>query len=197
MNVTGLNSKTVTVCRVLGLVCIALFFYFSSTSVQLHHDYVFVSDPPSLLDDVETTINTYELRSNGNLVVMNDNIEEQWNKFTITNVVDGTVMSDHYKVIQMIENLEAAGLYHDVCTILLGHPNSYNPYSDVLIELVVGVNHTKCNVVIVDKGDNPISIKFNDKIVATTDAVTQDGIYSVETRDPNVYGEWISFNFWK
>ncbi len=151
----------------------------------------------AFLEDVQTRTNTFELRSNGNLVTMNDNIRAQWQRFKIFNNVDGTVLSDYCKVIQLIENVYAGGMYHDVCTILLGHPNSYNPYSDVLIELVVAVNNTKCNVVIVDKGDDPLIITFDGQIVAYTQRVTQDGIYFIEDQTPTVYGKWVSFNFWK
>jgi len=190
------------------LVGLALFFYSASTTGTATHGFavpsavassVSVSDGDDTLDldVVEAKTVTFEIRNNGNLVDMNDNVREQWMRFTIIDAVDGTVLSDHYRVFQMIENKFVGGQYHDICTILLSHPESYNPYSDVLIELVVGVNHTKCNVVIVNKGDNAMIVKFDDRVVATTEQITQEGIYFVEQQAPRVYSKWISFNFTK
>lgn len=193
-----------TIARVLGIMGIVLFFCFTSTISPFAQNLGSQSavDPSlsggfTLFDGVQTRTNTFELRSNGNLVTMNDNIRAQWQRLKIYNNVDGTLLSDYCKVIQLIENVYAGGMYHDVCTMLLGHPNSYNPYSDVLIELVVAVNNTKCNVVIVDKGDDPLVITFDNQIVAYTQMVTQDGIYFIEDQPPSVYGKWVSFNFWK
>jgi hypothetical protein len=191
---------------VLILVGLALFFYGASMTGIVTQGFAFPStldssvsvsggDAALDLDAVETKIVTFEIRNNGNLVDMNDNVREQWIRFTIIDAVDGTVLSDHYRVFQMIENKFVNGQYHDICTILLSHPTSYNPYSDVLIELVVGVNHTKCNVVIVNKGDNAMVVKFDDRVVATTEQIIQEGIYFVEDQVPRVYSKWISFNF--
>lgn len=193
---------------VLILVGLALFFYGASMTGTVIHGFEVPSavassvslsggDGALHLDAVETKTVTVEIRNNGNLVDMNDNVQEQWMRFTILDGVDGTVMSDHYRVFQMIENKFVNGQYHDICTILLSHPGSYNPYSNALIELVVGVGHSKCNVVIVDKGDNAMIVKFDDRVVATTEQVTQEGIYFVEQQAHRVYSKWISFNFTK
>jgi len=191
---------------VLILMGLALLFYGAFTTGTLTHDFavpsavassvpVFSGDPALDLDALETKIFTFEIRNNGNLVDMNDNVRGQWMRFTIIDAVDGTILSDYYRVFQMIENKFVNGQYHDICTILLSHPGSYNPYSDVLIEIVVGVGHSKCNVVIVDKGDNAMIVKFDDHVVATTEQITQDGIYFIEDQAPQVYSKWISFNF--
>ena len=193
---------------VLILVGLALFFYGASMTGTVIHGFEVPSavassislsggDGALHLDAVETKTVTVEIRNNGNLVDMNDNVQEQWMRFTILDGVDGTVMSDHYRVFQMIENKFVNGQYHDICTILLSHPGSYNPYSNALIELVVGVGHSKCNVVIVDKGDNAMIVKFDDRVVATTEQITQDGIYFIEQQNPQIYSKWISFNFTK
>jgi len=193
---------------VLILVGLALFFYGASMTGTVIHGFEVPSavassislsggDGALHLDAVETKTVTVEIRNNGNLVDMNDNVQEQWMRFTILDGVDGTVMSDHYRVFQMIENKFVNGQYHDICTILLSHPGSYNPYSNALIELVVGVGHSKCNVVIADKGDNAMIVKFDDRVVATTEQVTQEGIYFVEQQAHRVYSKWISFNFTK
>jgi hypothetical protein len=199
--VFGLQLKTTMIIRVLILVGLALFFCSAYMTGVVTHGFAFPSALASSSfydrDTVETNIVTFELRNNGNLVDMNDNVREQWQRFTIVDAVDGTILSDHYKVFQMIENKFAGGQYHDICTILLSHPESYNPYSDVLIELVVGVNHTKCNVVMVNKGDNAMIVKFDNRTVAITEQITQDGIYFVEQQPPQVYSKWISFNFTK
>lgn len=50
---------------------------------------------------------------------------------------------------------------------------------------------------IVDKGDNAMIVKFDDRVVATTEQVTQEGIYFVEQHVPQTYSKWISFNFTK
>ena len=50
---------------------------------------------------------------------------------------------------------------------------------------------------IVDKGDNAMVVKFDDRVVATTEQVTQDGIYFIEQQNPQIYSKWISFNFYK
>jgi hypothetical protein len=182
------------------LVGLALFFYSASTTGTVTHGFAVPSAVASsvsvsggdaaLLSGVgESKIVTFEIRNNGNLVDMNDNVREQWMRFTIIDAVDGTVLSDHYRVFQMIENKFVGGQYHDICTILLSHPASYNPYSDVLIELVVGVNHSKCNVVIVNKGDNAMIVKFDDHVVATTEQITQEGIYFVEQQNPQIYSK--------
>jgi hypothetical protein len=118
---------------------------------------------------------------------MNANIRAQWQRFKIFNNVDGTVLSDYCKVIQLIENVYAGGMYHDVCTIMLGPPHSYNPFSDVLIELVVAVNNTKCNVVIVDKGDDPLIITFVVRLCVHPKGYTGRHILH---RRPNSDGIW-------
>ena len=208
MNVIGLRLKTTMLAGVLILVGLALFFYGASMTGTVIHGFEVPSavassislsggDGALHLDAVETKTVTVEIRNNGNLVDMNDNVQEQWMRFTILDGVDGTVMSDHYRVFQMIENKFVNGQYHDICTILLSHPGSYNPYSNALIELVVGVGHSKCNVVIVDKGDNAMIVKFDDRVVATTEQITQDGIYFIEQQNPQIYSKWISFNFTK
>jgi len=208
VNVIGLRLKTTMLAGVLILVGLALFFYGASMTGTVIHGFEVPSavassislsggDGALHLDAVETKTVTVEIRNNGNLVDMNDNVQEQWMRFTILDGVDGTVMSDHYRVFQMIENKFVNGQYHDICTILLSHPGSYNPYSNALIELVVGVGHSKCNVVIVDKGDNAMIVKFDDRVVATTEQITQDGIYFIEQQNPQIYSKWISFNFTK
>jgi len=208
VNVIGLRLKVMLFASFLILVGLALVFYGASTTGTASHGFAVPSAVASSvpvsggndtldLDAVETKTVTFELSNNGNLVDMTDNVREQWMRFTIIDAVDGTVLSDHRRVFQMIENKFVGGQYHDICTILLSHPGSYNPYSDVLIELVVGVNHTKCNVVIVNKGDNAMIVKFDDRLVATTEQVTQEGIYFVEQQVPQVYSKWISFNFTK
>lgn len=208
VNVIGLRLKTMMFVSVLILAGLALFFYGASMTGIVTHGFevpsavassVSVSggDAALDLDAVETNIVTFEIRNNGNLVDMNDNVREQWMRFTILDGVDGTVLSDHYRVFQMIENKFVNGQYHDICTILLSHPASYNPYSNAIIELVVGVGHSKCNVVIVDKGDNAMIVKFDDRVVATTRQITQEGIYFIEQQGPRVYSKWISFNFYK
>ena len=206
MNVIGLRLKAMLFASVLILVGLALFFYSASMTRTVTHSFavpsavassVSVSGEDAALDlhVGESKIVTFEISNNGNLVDMTDNVREQWMRFTIIDAVDRTVLSDHYRVFQMIENKFLNDQYHDICTILLSHPGSYNPYSEVLIELVVGVGHSKCNVVIVDKGDNAMIVKFDDCIVATTEQVTQEGIYFVEQQAPQVYSKWISFNF--
>ena len=195
-----------TFARALILVYLALLIYCASSTNMVTHGFVdpsggdsavFGEDGTLLSGNVETRTSTFEFTNNGNFVDMTDNIREQWMRFTITNGIDGIVLSDHSKVIQMIEDNYVNGVYHDICTILLSHPASYNPYSDVLIELVVGVGHGKCNVVIVDKGDAPLIVRFDNCVIATTEHVTQDGIYFVENQVPTVYSKWISFNFYK
>lgn len=208
MNVIGLRLKTTIFVGVLILIVLALFFYGASMTRTVTNGFAFASavdssvsvsgeDAAFDLDIGESKIVTFEIRNNGNLVDMTDNVREQWMRFTIIDGVDGTVMSDHYRVFQMIENKFVNGQYHDVCTILLSHPESYNPYSNAIIELVVGVGHNKCNVVIVDKGDNEMIVKFDGRVVATTEQITQDGIYSIEQQKPQIYSKWISFNFTK
>jgi hypothetical protein len=205
--VIGLHLKVMLFASFLILVWLALFFYSASTTGTVTHGFAVPSAVASsvsvsggdatLLSGVgESKIVTFEIRNNGNLVDMNDNVREQWMRFTIIDAVDGTVLSDHYRVFQMIENKFVGGQYHDICTIF-SHPASYNPYSDVLIELVVGVNHSKCNVVIVNKGDNAMIVKFDDRVVATTEQITQEGIYFIEQQNPQIYSKWISFNFTK
>jgi hypothetical protein len=188
--VIGLHLKVMLFASFLILVGLALFFYSASTTGTVIHGFAVPSAVASLvsvsggdaalLSGVgESKIVTFEIRNNGNLVDMNDNVREQWMRFTIIDAVDGTVLSDHYRVFQMIENKFVGGQYHDICTILLSQPASYNPYSDVLIELVVGVNHSKCNVVIVNKGDNAMIVKFDDRVVATTEQITHKRAYTL------------------
>lgn len=126
---------------------------------------------------------------------LNPNLQAQWNRIQIIDAIDGTVLSDHMKVLNVRYGFEFAGLKHDLATIILNHPQSYNPYSDVLIELVVAVDNPKCNVVVVDKGDDSIIVKFDGKTVAITERIVQSDIYFIEDRNPLLFSKWLSFNF--
>ena len=219
MNVFGLRLKTLMLAGVLILVVLALFLYGTFTTGTVTHGFAVPSavaslvsvsggDGASLLGAGETKSVTLEIRNNGTILGMTDNVREQWMRFTVIDGVDGTVLSDYVEVHQMFTNVPAGGLTHDICILILGHPQIYKPYSnipqdyanddpytDVVVELVVAVNSPKCNIVIVDKGDNPIIVKFDGRVVATTEQITQDGIYFVEQQVPRVYSKWISFNF--
>lgn len=138
MNVIGLRLKAMLFASFLILVGLALFFYGASMTGTVTHGFAVPSAVDSsvsvsggdaaLLSGVgESKIVTFEIRNNGNLVDMNDNVREQWMRFTITDAVDETVLSDHSRIFQMIENKFVNGQYHDICTILLSHPESYNP----------------------------------------------------------------------
>jgi len=138
-----------------------------------------------------------------------DSIYIQWRRLKIVDAVNGNVLSDYYKVYQLFQNVQIGDTLHDIIILLCGRPQIHKPYSaelnvpippdpyiDVVVELVVGVDHKKCNAVIIEKGDNPVEVYFDGKLLAVTEQVNQNQIWFNDV-PPKLFKKWLSFNFWK
>jgi len=71
---------------------------------------------------------------------------------------------------------------------------SYAPFFDVILELAYDNISGNLNAVIINKGDNPIEISVDGKLIGTTDHVQQSEVYSSDV-DALVRKKWVSFNF--
>lgn len=105
--------------------------------------------------------------------------------------VDYLVQSSkiHTHTIMLIDTGNIIDMY------MIGTPESgLTPFFDVVMEMAYDFESGNMNIVIINKGDNPVEVKVDGKTIGTMEAISQT---MVHWHDEPAYvaKKWISFNF--